>query len=261
MNANDTFLAANAHVDEAAIQPLPNSRKVYVAGFAPGHPRADARDQPGRHADRHGRREESADLRLRHLRPLHRPGGEDRHPLRPAGAARAVDRRAQRHRRTAGPDLATSAASAPTDHGSRRTALPSLHRKPRRAKAGTNVTQMHYARQGIITPEMEYIAIRENMQPRAPTSNRCGYRPDGRQAGRAARPPAPRPELRRQHSGRNHAGIRARRNRARPRHHPDQHQPPGKRADDHRPQLPGEDQRQHRQLGARLVASRKKSRR
>ncbi|MEO2281691.1 phosphomethylpyrimidine synthase ThiC [Pseudoalteromonas pernae] len=33
----------------------------------------------------------------------------------------------------------------------------------RRAKAGKNVTQMHYARQGIITPEMEYIAIRENM--------------------------------------------------------------------------------------------------
>jgi phosphomethylpyrimidine synthase len=36
-------------------------------------------------------------------------------------------------------------------------------RKPRRAKAGANVSQMHYARQGIITPEMEYIAIRENM--------------------------------------------------------------------------------------------------
>ncbi|MBW8192236.1 phosphomethylpyrimidine synthase ThiC [Neiella marina] len=35
--------------------------------------------------------------------------------------------------------------------------------KPRVAKAGRCVTQMHYARQGIITPEMEYIAIRENM--------------------------------------------------------------------------------------------------
>ena len=34
---------------------------------------------------------------------------------------------------------------------------------PRRATAGNNVTQMHYARQGIITPEMEFIAIRENM--------------------------------------------------------------------------------------------------
>ncbi|HRF22216.1 MAG TPA: phosphomethylpyrimidine synthase ThiC, partial [Comamonas denitrificans] len=37
-----------------------------------------------------------------------------------------------------------------------------LQRQPRRAKAGANVTQMHYAKKGIITPEMEYVAIREN---------------------------------------------------------------------------------------------------
>src|SRR3990167_895561 len=37
-------------------------------------------------------------------------------------------------------------------------------RNPRRAKAGKNVSQMHYARQGIITPEMEYVAIRENLK-------------------------------------------------------------------------------------------------
>ena len=37
-------------------------------------------------------------------------------------------------------------------------------RVPRRARAGANVTQMHYARRGIITPEMEYIAIRENQK-------------------------------------------------------------------------------------------------
>ena len=37
-------------------------------------------------------------------------------------------------------------------------------RAPRRAKAGKNVTQMHYARQGIITPEMEFVAIRENQR-------------------------------------------------------------------------------------------------
>jgi phosphomethylpyrimidine synthase len=36
-------------------------------------------------------------------------------------------------------------------------------RRPRRALEGANVTQLHYARKGIITPEMEYIAIRENM--------------------------------------------------------------------------------------------------
>jgi len=39
-----------------------------------------------------------------------------------------------------------------------------LKRKPLKAKAGKNVSQMHYARQGIITPEMEYIAIRENQR-------------------------------------------------------------------------------------------------
>ena len=37
-----------------------------------------------------------------------------------------------------------------------------LQRQPRRAKSGANVTQMHYARRGIITPEMEYVALREN---------------------------------------------------------------------------------------------------
>ncbi|MCY6413162.1 phosphomethylpyrimidine synthase ThiC [Acinetobacter sp. VNH17] len=37
---------------------------------------------------------------------------------------------------------------------------------PRRAQAGKNVTQMHYAKQGMITPEMEYIAIRENQRQR-----------------------------------------------------------------------------------------------
>ena len=35
MNANDKFLASQAHVDEASVQPLPNSRKVYVEGSRP----------------------------------------------------------------------------------------------------------------------------------------------------------------------------------------------------------------------------------
>lgn len=41
--------------------------------------------------------------------------------------------------------------------------FPHVH-NPRRAKAGKNVTQLHYARQGMVTPEMEYIAIRENQR-------------------------------------------------------------------------------------------------
>ncbi|MFC3578863.1 phosphomethylpyrimidine synthase ThiC [Sphingomonas hylomeconis] len=40
---------------------------------------------------------------------------------------------------------------------------PAAARRPLRAKAGQNVSQMHYARRGIITPEMEYVAIRENL--------------------------------------------------------------------------------------------------
>lgn len=42
--------------------------------------------------------------------------------------------------------------------------FPLLKRKPLRAKKGRNVTQMHYARKGIITPEMEFIAIREGLE-------------------------------------------------------------------------------------------------
>ena len=52
------------------------------------------------------------------------------------------------------------------------------HRRlPRRAKPGKNVSQMHYARQGIITPEMEYIAIRESMGRAAMEAD--GALPDG----------------------------------------------------------------------------------
>ncbi|WP_096435036.1 phosphomethylpyrimidine synthase ThiC [Alteribacter populi] len=43
--------------------------------------------------------------------------------------------------------------------------FPDLNRKPIKAKNGANVTQLHYAKKGIITPEMEFIAIRENMDP------------------------------------------------------------------------------------------------
>jgi len=43
--------------------------------------------------------------------------------------------------------------------------FPGLKRKPLRAKKGGNATQLHYAKKGIITSEMEFIAIRENMKP------------------------------------------------------------------------------------------------
>ena len=113
-------------------------------------------------------------------------------------------------------------------------------RLPRRALAGQQrhadalrPARHHHAGDGI------------HRHPREPAPAR-GARP-----GPAA--PASGPQLRRRHPQRNHARVRARRSRPRPRHHPEQHQPPGKRTDDHRPQLPGEDQRQHRQLGPVLV--------
>ncbi|WP_155593370.1 phosphomethylpyrimidine synthase ThiC [Lysinibacillus cavernae] len=61
----------------------------------------------------------------------------------------------------------------PEDNGFRRAddprnqenVFPKLARKPLRAKKDRNVTQLHYARKGIITPEMEFVAIRENRDP------------------------------------------------------------------------------------------------
>ncbi len=43
--------------------------------------------------------------------------------------------------------------------------FPGLKRKTLQAKKGKNVTQLHYAKKGIITPEMEFIALRENVKP------------------------------------------------------------------------------------------------
>ncbi|MCY7832971.1 phosphomethylpyrimidine synthase ThiC [Bacillus spizizenii] len=57
----------------------------------------------------------------------------------------------------------------PEDNGYKKAnpniSYPELKRKPLRVKAGQNVTQMHYAKKGIITPEMEFIAIREHVAP------------------------------------------------------------------------------------------------
>ncbi|MHA6488863.1 phosphomethylpyrimidine synthase ThiC [Bacillus cabrialesii] len=60
-------------------------------------------------------------------------------------------------------------AIKPEDNGYKKVnpnvSYPGLKRNPLRAKAGQNVTQMHYAKKGIITPEMEFIAIREHVSP------------------------------------------------------------------------------------------------
>ena len=171
---------------------------------------------------------------LRLLRPLYRPGGDDRHHGRPPRAAPRLDPRPRRRRggrSSARSGPRTTASSAPTARGGVQP-FPNVRRKVLRAKPGTNVSQMHYARKGIVTPEMEYVAIRENL---------------GRAQLRRGADPR-RPGFRRLDPRLRHPRIRPRRGRARPRDHPLQHQPSRERADGDRPQLPGQDQRQYRQF-------------
>ncbi len=162
MNANPQFLNTTAHVDEAAVKSLPNSRKIYIEGS-----RADIRvpmreisqsDTPasmGHEAnpsifvyDTSGPYTDPAvkiDIRSG-LQPLRQKWIDERHDTEVmSGPSSQYGRE-----RLADPKLASLRFN--------------LHRQPRRAKPGMNVSQMHYARKGIITPEMEYIAIRENQR-------------------------------------------------------------------------------------------------
>ena len=162
MNANPKFLSATATVDEAAIAPLPNSRKIYVQGSRP-----DIRVPM--------RRISQSDTEASF-------GGEKNPPIYvydTSGPYTDPDVQIDIRSGLDTPRLPwimeradTEELPGPTsDYGIARLADPklaelrfNLHRKPRRAIAGKNVTQMHYARQGIITPEMEFVAIRENMR-------------------------------------------------------------------------------------------------
>ena len=164
MNANPKFIASSAHVDEAAVQPLPRSRKVYVEGSRPdlrvpmrevsqsdtpasfgaeANPPVFVYDTSGPYTDPAAR----IDIR-KGLAPLREKWIEERGD--------------------------TERLAGPTSHYGRERLADAklaelrfdLKRLPRRAKAGANVTQMHYARRGVVTPEMEYVAIRENLQRR-----------------------------------------------------------------------------------------------
>ena len=144
-------------------------------------------------------RAESALPGLRHVGALHRPGRVDR----PDGGL---------------PELRRPWILARGEYDRvvpRRPSAPGLGMaRPREVLRGRgNVTQMHYAKKGEITPEMEFVAIREG----------------------------------------HGAGARARRGGAWPRDHPGQHQPPRVRADGDRPEVPREDQRQHRQLRGHVL--------
>jgi phosphomethylpyrimidine synthase len=159
MNANEKFIAADAHVDAAAIAPLPNSRKVYVSG------RRDDVRVPMREISQSATGNEANPPVYVYdcSGPYTDPAAKiDIRQGLPALRQKWIDERGDT-------EFLTGLSSA---YGRERAAdaqlaelrFPGLHRQPRRAKVGMNVSQMHYARKGIITPEMEYIAIRENLQ-------------------------------------------------------------------------------------------------
>ena len=191
------------------------------------------------------------DSRPRRCRSLRRP--------RSPAAGQRLPHRETRRVRLANPSAPTSSSSSPASPptAASRSAPP--------ASPSPSSTTPD---QGIITPEMEFIAIRENMR-RAKiadmTDDIVRNDLDKQHAGSTQNPDEPLhplhlPTLPAAHPRRDHPRVRPQRSRRRPRHHPAQRQPPGMRADDHRPQLPRQNQRQHRQLRRRLVASRKRSR-
>src|SRR5829696_5872695 len=161
MNANPKFLNATAQVDDAAVKPLPNSRKVYVEGSRPDI-RVPMREISQSDTPAAMGAEKNPPIFVYDTSgPYTDPASKiDIRSGLPALRAKWIEERND-----------TEALDGPTSrYGQERLADPKLatlrfnfHRKPRRAKAGMNVTQMHYARRGIITPEMEYIAIRENV--------------------------------------------------------------------------------------------------
>lgn len=158
------FDASTATVDQAAIDPLPNSRKFYVQGSRP-------------------------DIRVP-MREITQSdtaasfGAEKNPPIYVYDTSGPYSDTAVKIDIRSGLDTPrlpwimerndTEELSGPSSqYGIERLNDPALaalrfnlHRKPRRALAGKNVSQMHYARQGIITPEMEFVAIRENMRRR-----------------------------------------------------------------------------------------------
>ena len=162
MNAHPKFLAATAHVDEAAVQPLPSSRKIYVSGS-----RADIR-VPMREISQS---DTPAAFGAEKNPPIHvyDTSGAYTDPAVNIDIRQGLPALREAWIEERGDTVLLDGPSS--EFGRRRLADPKLtelrfdlKRKPRRAKRGGCVTQMHYARQGMVTPEMEFIAIRENQR-------------------------------------------------------------------------------------------------
>jgi phosphomethylpyrimidine synthase len=160
VNAKDEFFARDAAVDVAAVAPLPRSRKIHVEGSRPDirvpMREIEQTDTPASF----GAEKNPAIVVYDTSGPYTDP--EARIDIRaglPAFRQRWIDARGD-----------TVSLDGPTSsYGRARLVDPALaglrfelKRKPLRAAAGRNVTQMHYARRGIVTPEMEFVAIREH---------------------------------------------------------------------------------------------------
>ncbi len=155
-------LSETAAVDQLSTQPFPASSKVYIEGS-----RADIR-VPMREISlsptqlQNGKLEQNPPVRVYDTSGPYTDPNIDidvRKGLAPMRDGWIIERDDT--------ELLESFSSDYTHLREQNIGLENLRfshkRSPRRAKAGCNVSQLHYAKQGIITPEMEYIAIRENL--------------------------------------------------------------------------------------------------
>ena len=157
----EKFTAENAVVDAAAITPLPNSSKVYIQGSRPDIQVPMRRISQSDTAASFGAEKNPPIYVYDTSGPYSEPGAQI--DIRTGLGTPRLPWILERN----DTEELTGPSSA---YGVERLNDPALaelrfnlHRKPRRALAGKNVSQMHYARAGIITPEMEFVAIRENM--------------------------------------------------------------------------------------------------
>ena len=203
----EKMLSASAQVDAASVAPLPGSRKVYVEGSR-SDIRVPMREITLTDTQLSNGVEKNAAIRV------YDTSGPYTDPAVKIDVRQGLPdiRSTWIHERQ---DTERLAGSSSTYTNERLDDQQLAHlrfghlREPRRAKAGKNVSQMHYARQGIITPEMEYIAIRENLK-RAQLADAAGldYQHVGQSFG-AAIPSEITPEFVRDEVARGRAIIPA----------------------------------------------------
>ncbi len=161
-NIAESHLSDTAQVDSASVAPLPGSQKIYVEGSRPDI-RVPMREISLTDTQTEKGPEKNASIRV------YDTSGPYTDPAASIDVRKGLpDVRSQWILERNDTELLDSSSSTYTQERLDDTNLAHLRfrhlRVPRRAKAGCNVSQMHYAKKGIITPEMEYIAIRENMK-------------------------------------------------------------------------------------------------